>query len=329
MTADLRALPKAELHLHLEGAIRTETAVELAGRYGLPMPDSGEFPDLTAFTVAYERARDLIGSLDDLRRVAHELVEDAHAQGIVWTEVHLFPVTYAGRLGRTEAVLEAVLDGLATGSAAVRGESAAAVILGVNRSLPTAAAMASLDLAVSYHGHGVVGLGLAGDEANHPAARFTEVFARARALGVPALPHAGEARGADSVRVCVEALGAQRINHGIRAVEDARLLDFLAEREICLDVCPTSNVALNVVGSWEEHPLRTLLAAGVPVSLNSDVPLFVGSSALGEYERARQFLSLDDDGLARIAASSLSHSFCPPDRLQRFQPRIEDWAVAG
>lgn len=324
MIGDLRALPKAELHLHLEGAIRPSTAAELADRYGRPVPQTGRFANLTEFTVAYERARDLVGSLDDLRRIAREIVETARAQGVVWTEVHLFPSTYAGRLGPDEAVLDAVLDGLAAGA---DEQSAAAVLLGVNRGLSLDAADRTVDLAASRLGSGVVGLGLAGDEANFPPDRFAGVFGRAAALGVPAMPHAGEAAGADSVRTCLDLLHAKRINHGVRAVEDPELVARLAEDEVCLDICPSSNVALNVVASLAEHPLAQLIAAGVPVSLGSDCPLFCSASLLDEYRTVADLLGVD--AVAAIAETSLRHSFCPPERRTRALATLAKWRPAA
>ena len=242
---DLAGLPKAELHLHLEGAIRPSTAAELGERYGLPVPGPRRYADLAEFVHAYESARGLVGDLDDLRRIARELVADATEAGVVWSEVHLAPPTYAGRLGPDEAVLEAVLDGLG---------AHAGVIIGVNRGLPMAAAERSLRLALAYAGRGVVGLGLAGDEAGNPARLFADVFAAARNAGLRALPHGGEGAGPASVRACVEVLGASRVNHGVRAVEDPAVMALLVERGVCLDVCPSSNVALRVASSIEEHP---------------------------------------------------------------------------
>ncbi|MHA6628085.1 adenosine deaminase [Pseudonocardia sichuanensis] len=309
---DLVALPKAELHLHLEGAIRPSTAAELSERHGLPAPRTGSFADLAEFVGAYEAARDLVGDLDDLRRVSRELVEDAAARGVVWSEVHLVPPTYAGRLGPDEAVL----DGLGP---------AAGVILGVNRGLPMEAAERSLELAVRYAGAGVVGLGLAGDEAGYPAALFADVFARARAAGLRALPHGGEAAGPESVRACVEVLGATRVNHGVRAVEDPDLVELLAQRQVCLDVCPSSNIALSVYPSAEEHPLPRLLAAGVPVSLASDCPLFVGVTVLDEYRLAWERFGLGHEELARIARTSLTFSSCPPDRRDAALLALDAW----
>jgi adenosine deaminase len=323
---DLLALPKAELHLHLEGAIRPSTARELAERYGRPMPRTGRFADLSEFVVAYEQARDLIGSLDDLRRVAAELLTTARENGVVWTEVHLIPPTYAGRLGPDEAVVEAVLDGLAAGSDDAAG---AGLIIGVNRMLPVEAAERSLELALAYRDRGVVGLGLAADEARFPAWLFADVFRRAADAELPAVPHAGEGAGAESVRACVELLGARRINHGVRAVEDPAVVDLLIERGVSLDVCPTSNVALQVAPSLEAHPLPALLDAGVPVSLNTDCPLFLDTSTADEYALASSAFGLGPDQLAAIARTSLETSSCPADRRDRALAALGEWQPAG
>ena len=323
---DLLALPKAELHLHLEGAIRPSTARELAERYGRPMPRTGRFADLSEFVVAYEQARDLIGSLDDLRRVAAELLTTARENGVVWTEVHVIPPTYAGRLGSDEAVVEAVLDGLAAGSDEAAG---AGLIIGVNRMLPVEAAERSLELALAYCDRGVVGLGLAADEARFPAWLFASVFGRAAAAGLPTVPHAGEGAGAESVRTCVELLGARRNNHGVRAVEDPAVVELLVERGVSLDVCPTSNVALQVAPSIAEHPLPALLAAGVPVSLSTDCPLFLDTTTVGEYALASSAFGLGPEQLAAIARTSLVTSSCPPDRRDRALAALGEWLPAA
>ncbi|GAB2680753.1 adenosine deaminase [Thalassiella azotivora] len=316
-------LPKAELHVHLEASMRPATAAELAERDGLTGPRSGPFRDLTEFVGEYEVARDLIGSLDDLRRVARELVEDAAAQGVVWTEVHLIPPTYAGRLGPDDAVVEAVLDGLRAGPDA---PSAAGVVLGVNRGLGPQAAERSLDLAVRYAGRGVVAFGLAGDEANHPPQAFASVFARARDAGLVAVPHGGEGAGPENVRSCVEDLGASRVCHGVRAVEDPAVLALLVDRGVALDVCPSSNVSLQVAPSMAEHQLPRLLEAGVKVTLNSDGPLFSGATVNDEYRLAAEVHGMDDAALAAIARTSIEVSSCPSPRRDRALEGIAAWA---
>jgi len=324
-TTDLVALPKAELHLHLEGAIRPGTAQELADRYGRPMPRTGRFADLAEFVGAYERARDLIDSLDDLRRVAAEVLTTARENGVRWTEVHVIPPTYAGRLGPDAAVVEAVLDGL---TSAASDDAAAGLIIGVNRMLPLAAAERSLALALAYRDRGVVGLGLAADEARFPAAPFADVFRRAADGGLVAVPHAGEGAGADSVRVCVEELGARRINHGVRAVEDPSVVELLVERGVSLDVCPTSNVALGVAPSLAEHPLPALIAAGVPVTLSTDCPLFLDTTTVQEYARASAAFGLDRNALASIAETSLRTSSAPAERRAAALAALDEWRAA-
>ncbi|MGI5143485.1 adenosine deaminase [Streptomyces sp. CA-106110] len=319
---DLLSLPKAELHLHLEGALRPSTAAELADAHGRPAPPVGPFAGLGEFVGAYEGARDLVGSLDDLHRIGRELVEDAAAQGVVWSEVYLIPPSYGGRLGPAEGIVEAVLDGMRAGATE---DSAAGVIVGINRGLPMESARRSLELAVAYREAGVVGLGLAGDEAGHPPERFTELFREAREAGLPAVPHGGEGAGPASVRTCVQALGAYRISHGVRAAEDPRLLSELAERGVCLDVCPTSNTLLQVSSSLADHPLPAIMAAGVPVTVNSDCPLFCGTTLLEEYRRVQEWLALDAPALADLAESSVRFSACPAPRRTAALTRLAAW----
>ena len=301
--SDLRQLPKAHLHLHLEGAARRSTLAELAHRRGVPEADLNGYDDLTGFVAAYESARDLIGSLDELRRVAREVAEDALTQGCVWTEVHLSPWTYAGRLGPEDAVLEAVISGLTEPQ---RDDTGAAVILGINRAHGVEPAVELVQLAERYATSGVVGIGLVGDE-RHPGRTYTEVFQRVHEVGLKAVPHAGETRGPSAVTEALEVLHADRIGHGISATSQPGLLEELAERDVCLDVCPTSNLRLGVVQDWESHPIHRLVSAGVTVSLNSDDPTFFGADVLDEYRTAAEH------GLpiAAIAADSLHHSAAP------------------
>jgi adenosine deaminase len=143
------------------------------------------------------------------------------------------------------------------------------------------------------------------------------------------VPHAGEGAGGESVRACVELLGARRINHGVRAVEDPAVVDLLIERGVSLDVCPTSNVALQVAPSLEAHPLPALLDAGVPVSLNTDCPLFLDTTTVDEYALASSAFGLGPDQLAAIARTSLETSSCPADRRDRALAALGEWQPAG
>ena len=162
----------------------------------------------------------------------------------------------------------------------------------------------------------MVSFGLANDEVAGPPERFARAFAVAREAGLVSAPHAGELAGPDSVRGALDALGARRVGHGVRAVEDPALVARLAEERVCLDVCPTSNLLLSVVPSLAEHPLARLLAAGVPCSIGSDDPLLFGPGLLAEHVTAREVLGLDDAQLALAARSGLEAAAHAPARSQ-------------
>jgi adenosine deaminase len=320
---DLRSLPKAELHLHFEAAMTRASARVLADRYGRPVPATVSFPDLSAFVVAYEQARDLVGTLDDLRDLARDLGARQRAAGVVWSEIHLVPATYAGRLGPDDGLVEAVLDGLAAGA----GVDHAGLVVAANRGLPPAAAASMLDLAARWAGRGVVGFGLAGDEANHPAEEFAGLFRRARAVGLRPVPHAGEGAGADHVRRTVELLAPDRVCHGVRAPEDDDVVAMLRERDVCLDMAPTSNVLLGVVPDLARHPLPELARRGVAVTLSTDIPLFTGVSLLEEYARCAAAWGLTDHEVVALARTSLERSSCP-DRVRTAALRELDAGAA-
>jgi adenosine deaminase len=188
---DFVSLPKAELHLHTEAAMRPETVQELSDRYGLPMPPlRPDYPTWPDFSRAYESCRNLVGSLDDVRRVVGEIFASAPDQGIVWTELHLVPHLYRGRLGPVEGLVEAALDGLAGARRAGRGDGA--LVLGVGRDCGPAAAAHIARLAVRHRERGVAAVGLTGDEHGFPADDFAPAFRLARDAGLALVPHAGE-----------------------------------------------------------------------------------------------------------------------------------------
>jgi adenosine deaminase len=324
---DLAELPKAHLHVHLEGAMRPETLAELAGHYGIDVPAIRGYGSFTAFATTYLAACDVLRTPDDLRRVVDEVVEDAADAGAVWVEPSFYAPHHLDRLGPGEAVVELVLDALAT--SAGRHGIGAGLMLAADRTMNPAVAVEQAKLAASFAGRGVVSFGLANDEAPFPPEPFEEAFRIARDAGLLSTPHAGELAGAASVRAAVEVLGADRIQHGVRAVEDARLLELLAERGICCDVCPTSNVMLSVVPTLEAHALPALLDAGVPCSVNADDPLLFGPNLLDEYELCRRELGFDDDRMAHIAACSIQFSGASSEQKVAASERVSDWLAAG
>ena len=270
---DLRDLPKGHLHVHLEGAMRRSTLSDLARHYGAPLPSPpttfGSFAD---FATLYFAAAGLLRTLDDLARLVDEVVEDAASAGAVWIEpaVHL---PDHSRLGDPQTVLDTLLD------AGHRAEEATGVGVGwlvtADRTLAPALAVTQAEIAVRNATRGVVAFGLANDESASPPELFAEAFAIANDGGLIAAPHAGEHRGPEAVRSALDVLGADRIQHGVRAIEDDALVDRLAGQQVCLDVCPTSNVALSVVPDLDHHPLPTLLERGVACTINADDPLLV------------------------------------------------------
>jgi adenosine deaminase len=319
----LAALPKAHLHLHLEGAMRSSTLHELCDAQGSPIPAfSAAYGTFADFQARYIAARGAIRSVDDLVRLVAEVVADAAVDGAVWIEpaVHL-PGHRA--LGTDDFVLERLLE------AGERASAATGVGVGwlvsVDRTLSPELAIEQALVAARNAENGVVSFGLANDEAAGAPEPFGPAFAIARDAGIISAPHAGEHGGPESVRGALDALGADRVQHGIRSVEDADLVRRLADDQICLDVCPTSNVSLSVVPDLAAHPLPTLLDAGVPCSINADDPLLFGVGLLDEYVICREGLGLDDATLALCALTSIEHSGAPAEVKVRARQDIDAW----
>ncbi|MEV0638366.1 adenosine deaminase [Streptomyces sp. NPDC050619] len=325
---DLLRLPKAHLHLHLEGSMRPATLAGLARRPGVPVPDMEAYDSFSEFGLRYDDAVSLIRSEDDLRRVVREVVEDAAADGAVWLEPAVNPVRYGQLFGRGSAyVLDLLLDE-ALGAAERAGIGCGLLVTALRHQDPREAVDLARLAATRAQG-GVVGFGLAADESLHPPEPFAEAFALARAAGLIAAPHAGELAGPESVRGALDALGAQRVQHGVRAVEDAALVTRLAAEGVTLDVCPTSNFRLGVVDSVAAHPLPRLLDAGVRCTLAADDSLLFGSGLLDEYASARTVLGLSDDALAQVARSSLEASGAPEETVRAGVAGVATWLTEG
>jgi adenosine deaminase len=303
---DLHDLPKAHLHLHLEGGMRPSTLAERASHYGMAMPVVSGFGSFPAFADMYVGACDVLRTDADLVRLVDEVVDDAAGAGAIWIEPAFYQPRYRSRFGSDERIIELILDALA--AAAARTGVGTGLMLAADRTIDPAEAIDQARLAARYANHGVVSFGLANDEALWPPEPFAEAFAMARDAGVLSTPHAGELAGPESIVGALDALGADRVQHGVRAIEDPALVQRLADEGVCLDVCPSSNVLLSVVPSIEAHPLPQLLEAGVRCSLNADDPLLFGPGLLEEYQLCRDELDLDDAALATIAVSSIEAS---------------------
>jgi adenosine deaminase len=318
MARDLRALPTANLHLHLTGSMRPSTAAELAARYGLPaLPavplDAGVVHGWDAFQARYDTARAAVRSAEDIARVVLEAVEQDAADGVGWTELQVDPTSYAGWLGSLEAVIEALLD-------AAR-DLPAGVVLAASWGADPEHAKRIAGLAVRYAPDGVVGFGLSNDERRGRVSDFVPAFRQVVDAGLARVPHAGFYEGAWHVRECVELLDATRIGHGLTALQDPSVVALLAERQVTLEVCPTSYPPFGVTPALGALP--ALLADGVPVALATDDPLLFGVAMAGQYEIARQVCS--DAELATIAATSVRASHAPAGLKRQLLDGIRAW----
>lgn len=320
---DLATLPKAHLHLHLEGAMRPETLAEFAREAGEAVPPVRGYTTFPEFVQMYDGAVGVVRTREQLARVIREVVQDAAAAGAVWIEAQANPVFYVPQFGTAQEVTEFMVR---TGrEEAERLGIGFGLMLVAIRNLPPTDAESLAELAAGFVGRGVVSFGLAADEALFGPAPFARAFAIAREAGLVAAPHAGELRGPDSVREALDLLGALRIQHGVRAVEDPELVRRLADEGTVLDVCPSSNVALWVVPEMGAHPLPALLDAGVRCSLNGDDPLLFGPGLLEEYETARTEIGLSDEQLAAVARASLEGAAAPAEFVSAQLAAVDAW----
>jgi adenosine deaminase len=321
---DLRSLPKAHLHLHFTGSMRHETLLELAERDGHHLPDAlvEEWPpQLSAadekgwfrFQRLYDVARSVLRTEDDVRRLVREAAEDDKRDGSRWLEIQVDPSGYAAKFGGITEFTDLVLDAVRVASRDVG--IGMAVVIAANRTRHPLDARTLARLAAQYAGRGVVGFGLSNDERRGNTRDFAPAFRIAERAGLLLTPHGGELLGPESIRVCVEELGAGRLGHGIRSTEDPRLLDQIVARGIALEVCPVSNVALGVYTDLSSVPLPDLLTAGATVALGADDPLLFGSRLSGQYATMRAAHELTDSQLADLARSSISASrACDTDK---------------
>jgi aminodeoxyfutalosine deaminase len=322
--AFVRALPLAELHVHLEGSIRPEVALELAARHGVRLPgaDGGvagvraawRFPDFRAFIATYLAISSCLQTADDLVRVVDDLAARLVDAGVRHVELTFTPMTHLDR----GVAIDELVAGLADGRAAAHARGVSlGYVLDIVRSFPDKAAptLAFAQALRRRDADAVIGLGLGGPEGEqYPLAEIARVFAHARTEGLHSLPHAGEQRGAASIRASIDELGAERIGHGIRCLEDPELVAELLDRGIALEVCPSSNVALGVVPSLAEHPLPRLRAAGLRLSLATDDPGLFATDLASEYVRCATAFGLSRAELVALADASLAQSFAPaPD----------------
>ena len=327
---DLLALPKVDLHVHLEGSMRPSTVVELARRSGVELPEGlrqgrYEFRDFRHFIDEWVAGLRCLRTPADFRRIALELCEDQAAEGVRYAEVSVSLPDHAERLNDWDAALVAVLEGFAEGER--RLGVVCRVYVDVVRGIALALSRRAMEVAVAHRDGGVVGIGLGGEE-RFPPEPYADIFRDALAQGLHSIPHAGETAGPESIRGAMEALGAERIGHGIRVLEDTALVEAARDRGIAFDVCPTSNLMTRSVASLEAHPLPAMLDAGLRCTLGSDDPSMFHSFLGDEYALCRRTLGFEDERLAGLARSGVRASFAPESLKADLEHGIDAWLEA-
>ncbi len=307
--------------------MRPATLAELADTAGIPVPEIRGYGSFTAFSDTYVAACQVLLTPDDFARLVYEVVEDSVRDGAVWVEPSFYAPHHRNRFGADEEIVDMVLDALHT--AGERLGVGVGLMLAADRTVEPPVAVEQARLAAARAGCGIVSFGLANDEAIGPPEAYAEAFAIAKDAGLLSTPHAGELAGPESVWGALATLQPDRLQHGVRAIEDPELVKRLADSDIVLDVCPTSNLLLSVYPSLAEHPLPQLLDAGVRCSLNGDDPLLFGPVLLGEYELARTEMGLDDAALAGVARASIDGSGASVEFKAAALRSIDDWRATS
>ncbi|GAA3357388.1 adenosine deaminase [Saccharopolyspora gregorii] len=318
--------PKAELHVHIEGTLEPEMVFDLARRNGIELPHESvadlrakyRFSDLQSFLDIYYANMAVLRTEADFRDLAAAYLDRCAEQGVRHAEIFFDPQAHLKR----GVPMETVIGGLH--SALADSDVSASLILCFLRDESAESAAEALRLAEPFLDR-IVGVGLDSAEVGHPPSKFTEVFARARELGLRAVAHAGEEGPPEYVREALDLLGVQRIDHGIRALEDPELVERLRRERIPLTVCPLSNVRLGAFAELSGHTLPALLEHGLLVTVNSDDPAYFGGYVDENFDAVRRELGLSTEQLRELAANSFRAAFLDDRRRDEFLAEVAAW----
>jgi aminodeoxyfutalosine deaminase len=314
----ITSLPKAELHLHLEGSIQPATVCALTSRHGIAVTEQDvrrryAYQNFLEFLEAFKWVTSFLREPQDYALITRDLAEQLVAQGVVYAEVTLSVGIMLLRKQSPEANFAAVLT-------AVEGFERRGLrinwVFDAVRQFGADAAMRVVEAAQRCGSRAIVAFGVGGDELSVPTAEFRPVYDKAAEIGLRRLMHAGEVGGPAKIREAIELLGAERIGHGISAIRDPDLMDLLAHRQIPLEICPQSNIRTGALARLlgrdnreiEDHPLPRLFRHGIPVVISTDDPAMFHTTLLEEYDNARR-MGLSEDELVRLAAMSFEHAF--------------------
>ncbi len=313
-----RSLAKAELHVHLEGTVDAESVLALSERHRVRPPaedlagvdDWYRFDNFDDFLVRYFAVLDLLRTPDDFALVAERYLYRAHEQGVVHVELH---VSACGHVIENQRRWAPIHEAIVAGCRAARQATGISwgLIPDISPHLGAASCELAIDEVLAGSLDGIVAIGMGGPSDNWRTQDFGRIFDKADAAGLHRVSHAGEFGQSWEVRHAIEQFGAERIQHGIGAIDDPAVVEMLVERGIPCDVCPGSNLALKAVSDAASHPLRRMLEAGITVTLGSDDPPMFQTTLLDEYRRAWEWCNLDRNGLQQLASNSLRSSFTP------------------
>ena len=325
----LEPLPKAELHLHIEGTFEPDLIFAIARRNGVALPYDGvdalaaayQFRDLQSFLDLYYAAMNVLREPRDFTELADAYLARAQAQGVRHAEIFFDPQAHTSR----GVAFTTVIDGLwaSLASSEERFGITTGLIMCFLRDRSEDEAFDALREALPYRDR-IIGVGLDSAERGNPPGKFARVYAEARAHGFRAVAHAGEEGPPSYITEALDLLGCERIDHGVRAIEDAEVTARLAAERIPLTVCPFSNVKLRVVDTLADHPLRLMIEAGLMVTINSDDPAYFGGYVDDNYAGVATALGLDDAALAEIARASFRASFLDEERKARYIVEVDE-----
>lgn len=328
-------IPLTDIHRHLDGNIRPQTILDLGRQFNIDLPGHDleslcphvqiidHEPDLISFLQKLDWGVAVLGSLDACRRVAYENVEDAIRAGLDYTELRFSPYYMAlNHQLPLEGVVEAVIDGVTAGC---RDHDHAVMVrlIGImSRTFGTHACEQELD-ALLAHKDGIIAIDLAGDELGFPGELFTTHFTRARDAGWRITAHAGEAAGPESIWQAIQQLGAERIGHGVTAIVDSTLMEYMAEHQIGIESCLTSNLQTSTVKAMHEHPLVHFLRHGIPATINTDDPAVQGIDIRHEYEIAAPLAGLLPEDIRQAQENGLRMAFISEQEKQLLRQRAQ------
>lgn len=328
----LRAMPKVELHVHLEGAIRPETLLKLAQRNHVPLPADTldglrqwyAFKDFPHFVEIYMTIARCLRTTDDIEWVAREFLQGQAEQNIVHSEVTYTAFTQFLQRGPPMDEQLVALNRAREWAERELGVTMLLIIDIVRERDSAAEALTIADFAIRSHGNGVAALGLGGYEHGHPPQKFAAAFDRAHAAGLPCILHAGETGGAESIWGALRVGRSVRIGHGVRCLEDAALVVHLRESQTPLEVCSSSNVCLGVFPNWAEHPLPKLMAEGLYLTLNSDDPPMFSTTLNAEYVKAAQTFGWGAETFEQLSLNAVRAALLPEHSRRTLEARFKD-----